>query len=84
MKTPIRIAGLLTLAAAALMLAPSDAQAYIGPGAGLTALGTLVAFIGAVFFAIVGFIWYPVKRLIAAFRNRNASTETEAEGVSAS
>jgi hypothetical protein len=73
---------LLTLATAALVMVPSDAQAYIGPGVGLTALGTLVAFIGAVFFAIVGFVWYPIKRLIAAARNRNAGTDAEAEGES--
>ena len=43
---------------------PLSAQAYIGPGAGLGAIGTLFALIGAVFLAIVGFVWYPVKRLL--------------------
>ncbi len=47
-----------------LAQAPQLAHAYIGPGAGLSAIGTLVALIGAVLLAIVGFIWYPLKRLL--------------------
>lgn len=43
---------------------PQTAFAYVGPGAGLSAIGTLVALIGAAFLLIVGFIWYPVKRLL--------------------
>jgi hypothetical protein len=27
-------------------------------------LGTLIAFVAAVFLAIVGFVWYPIKRLL--------------------
>ena len=40
-----------------------SAEAYIGPGAGLSAIGTVIAFIGAILLAIVGFVWYPIKRL---------------------
>ena len=40
---------------------------YIGPGTGLSAIGALLALIAAVFLAMVGFIWYPIKRL---FRRR--------------
>lgn len=47
-----------------LVLVPEVAAAYVGPGAGLTAIGTVLALIGAVFLAIVGFVWYPVKRLL--------------------
>lgn len=43
---------------------PTVAMAYIGPGAGLGAIGTLIALIGAVLLAIVGFVWYPIKRMI--------------------
>lgn len=38
--------------------------AYVGPGAGLSAIGALFALIGAVFLAIVGFLWYPIRRLL--------------------
>jgi hypothetical protein len=51
-----------------LALLPGAAAAYVGPGAGLSAIGTLVALVGAVFLAIVGFIWYPIKRLLRGRR----------------
>ena len=47
---------------------PSEALAYIGPGAGIGAIGAVVAIIAAVFLAILAFIWYPVKRLMAKFK----------------
>jgi hypothetical protein len=39
--------------------------AYIGPGAGLSAIGSVLAVLGAVLLMILGFVWYPVKRLLA-------------------
>ena len=38
--------------------------AYIGPGAGLSAIGALLAVLAAILAAIVGFVWYPIKRLL--------------------
>lgn len=54
----------LTAIAAFLMVAaaPQTAAAYIGPGAGITAIGTLVALVAALVLAVVGFLWYPIKR----------------------
>lgn len=48
----------------ALALLPDTAAAYVGPGAGLTAIGTVVALFAALGLALVGFVWYPVKRLL--------------------
>jgi hypothetical protein len=62
-------------AAAAVLALPAGASAYIGPGAGVSVLGTVVAFVGAVVFAIVGFVWYPIKRLFAAIRRARRSAE---------
>ncbi len=54
------------LAIVALLFAgPQVAEAYIGPGAGITVIGTVIALIGAILLAIVGFVWYPIKRLRA-------------------
>jgi hypothetical protein len=50
--------------AALAAFGPSAAHAYVGPGAGLTALGTVLALVAAVLFALVGFVWYPMKRLM--------------------
>jgi hypothetical protein len=47
-----------------LALAPGLSSAYVGPGVGLSALGSVLAFIGAIFLLIVGFLWYPIKRLL--------------------
>jgi len=47
-----------------IMALPLPAAAYIGPGAGLSAIGSLVALVGAFFLLLAGFVWYPVKRLL--------------------
>ncbi len=57
--------------------APGTALAYVGPGAGLTAIGSVLAFFGVIILLIAGFVWYPVKRFIRGRRNRGASSETE-------
>ncbi|MBK7726929.1 MAG: hypothetical protein IPJ33_00010 [Gammaproteobacteria bacterium] len=55
----------LRLAAALFVgLIPLQAFAYVGPGAGLSAIGSILALIAAFFLALVGFIWYPLKRLL--------------------
>ena len=63
---------------AAVALWPEAGHAYMGPGAGLGAIGTLLALIGAVLLAVVGFVWYPVKRLIRSRRSRG-KTKTPGE-----
>ena len=70
----------LRLAAALFVgLIPLQAFAYVGPGAGLSAIGSILALVAAVFLALVGFIWYPLKRLL----RRNKKQELEAsEGAS--
>jgi hypothetical protein len=64
--------------AGAVLAAP--AHAYLGPGAGLTAIGTVLALLAAVLLGIVGFVWYPVKRLLRSRQDRvprNAATASE-------
>ncbi len=53
--------------------------AYIGPGAGLSAIGSVLAVLGAVLLMILGFVWYPVKRLLARKRQNSLSPEAEEE-----
>lgn len=68
------------LAAATVLpgLAPDAAAAYVGPGAGLSALGSILAFVGVVLLLVVGFVWYPVKRLLRRMKERRAGPETGA------
>lgn len=58
-----------------LALTPVTASAYVGPGAGLGAIGALLALIGTLLLAIVGFVWYPVKRML---KKRGAQSDESA------
>ena len=51
-----------------------SASAYVGPGAGITAIGAVLALIGGIVLAIFGFVWYPLKRLRRA-KGKNAVAE---------
>lgn len=73
----MKIAYFSSVATAALLIA-SPAFAYIGPGAGLGALGTLATLIGAVVLLVVGFVWYPVKRMLRGRKKADAVEEADA------
>jgi uncharacterized membrane protein len=53
-----------TIFAITTCLITLPAAAYVGPGVGLSAIGSLIALIGAIVVAIFGFLWYPLKRLM--------------------
>jgi membrane protein implicated in regulation of membrane protease activity len=53
-----------------LVAFPQVAIAYIGPGAGIAAIGTVLALFGGIFLAILAFIWYPIKRLLAKIKKQ--------------
>jgi len=68
----------LAFAFLGFLAATTPAAAYIGPGAGLGAIGTVFAVIGAILLMLVGFIWYPAKRLIKKLRKQpEVATEEE-------
>ena len=50
-------------------------KAYIGPGPGLGAVGAMLALIGVGVLMVIGFVWYPVKRLTQ--RRKAARTARE-------
>jgi hypothetical protein len=58
--------------------APGLLHAYVGPGVGLSAIGTVLAFIGAVVLLIAGFLWYPIKRLLKRRPKPDADTAGDA------
>ena len=60
---------------AVLAVSPPVA-AYVGPGAGLSALGSLFALLAAVVVAIFGFLWYPIKRLLGKRRATEVQADT--------
>jgi hypothetical protein len=69
---------ILSLMAIALLLAaPQGTGAYIGPGAGIAAIGTVIALIGGILLAIVAFIWYPIKRLLAKIKKKRMTDKED-------
>ncbi|MDX1581322.1 MAG: hypothetical protein R3360_06840 [Alphaproteobacteria bacterium] len=61
---------------------PGVASAYIGPGAGISAIGAVLALLAAVFLAIVGLVWYPAKRLMRRRKASGATKSTPEDDVS--
>lgn len=66
---------LIAVLAITTTMLPVTAYAYIGPGAGLSAIGSFLALIGAILLAILGFIWFPIKRLIKKFKNKSEAPD---------
>ncbi|WP_374575706.1 hypothetical protein [Phenylobacterium sp.] len=64
----------------AATMVPGAAEAYMGPGSGLAAIGALLSLIGAGFMAVVGFVWFPIRRLI---RRMSGSTRQREGDVTA-
>jgi hypothetical protein len=77
-RSSLRLVRLLLPAIVAVTaFAPNLAHAYIGPGAGLTAIGTVLALLAAVLFAVVGFVWYPMKRLLKRLKAKPSAAEPD-------
>lgn len=45
-----------------LLCAPQVSLAYLGPGSGVGAIGSLIALAAVVLVAIAGFVYFPIKR----------------------
>jgi hypothetical protein len=58
----------------AALFAPGTAAAYMGPGAGLGMLGSLVAVVAAVALAVVGLVLLPVRMILKRRRKAPAKT----------
>ena len=43
-------------------------RAYIGPGSGIGAVGALAALVATGVLMVIGFLWYPVKRILRSRR----------------
>lgn len=59
---------------------PMAAQAYVGPGAGLGAIAVTLAIVLGLILLIVGFLWYPLKRLLGRKKadvSNTAATDTD-------
>ena len=64
-----------------LVTKPTGAEAYVGPGAGITAIGALWAVIATVFITLGGLLIWPIRSFLR--RKKNAS-KNASESVSKS
>lgn len=63
------------LAVVGAIMAPATAFAYVGPGAGLGMVGSLVAVLGAMLVALVGLVVLPVRLLLKRRRAKAAGEQ---------
>jgi hypothetical protein len=62
----------------AMLQLPIAAHAYIGPGAGAGMIAIVLGILSSIFLAFVGILWYPIKRLIKAWK---ASARSSADST---
>jgi hypothetical protein len=58
---------------------PESSYGYAGPGSIISGIGTLLAVVAAVAAAILGFIWFPLKRLFRKLRSSDDEQDAEAQ-----
>ena len=54
----------LLLPGLVVLTMPGQALAYVGPGVGLGAIMATLAVVLGVMLLVVGFLWYPLKRVL--------------------
>ena len=64
-----RLLSVPTVLGLLLLLAPTPAFAYIGPGLGAGAVATVLAVLGSILLGIFSVIYYPIKRMMRNRRN---------------
>ena len=62
------------------LLVPLAAQAYVGPGAGITLIGALIGLVSAVFLALWAVLRWPFRKFMA--RRKAARAAGDAAGKS--
>jgi hypothetical protein len=76
-------ARLAILAAVGAIMVSGPALAYVGPGAGLSMLGSLIAVVVAIFVAVLGLLLFPIRMLLKRRRGgATAGREVPASGGS--
>ena len=55
---------LLILSFVLILCLPQIALPYVGPGTGLSAIGAFLALLAGIIVSILGFLWYPLKRIL--------------------
>ena len=80
MKKVFSLVKLSLFSLSVVLLISPPAMAYIGPGAGLAALGAFIALLVAILAALFGFLWFPVKRLLKRRKEARSDLDQTAQG----
>lgn len=70
---------LLRVTAMAFLFLALPAQAYIGPGAGISAVGSLLGLLGTLLLAVGVILFWPVRRLLKKKQANDDTVESQAE-----
>jgi hypothetical protein len=73
----------ILIAAMAACLTAAPAYAYTGPGLGLGAITSAAGILFGILLALVGLVWYPVKRAIRMLRGGSARKPASKPAVDA-
>ncbi|MCF8034917.1 MAG: hypothetical protein K9K66_17030 [Desulfarculaceae bacterium] len=67
----------LLVLAILLLLPVGQAQAYVGPGLGLGALGAIAGVIFSILLAAMAVFWYPIKRMFGLGKKKPPAGEDD-------
>ncbi len=73
----VRRAVALCLTSMSFAAIPASALAYVGPGAGLSIIGSVLALFAAVIVAIFGFLFFPIRRMLRKRKQKAALKAAE-------
>jgi hypothetical protein len=65
-----------------LALAASTAEAYVGPGAGISVLGSLLGILATILVAIGAIVFWPIRKLMKRRKAAAASSATTESSAS--
>jgi len=72
----VPVGRILLLAAFCILATPTQAHAYIGPGAGFAVMGSFLVMFTALLSGILVFFTWPIRYIIRAIKGRKAYTKT--------
>lgn len=76
-RRAVAVGRVAAAAVVSLVLAPEVVLAYGGPGSVITGIGAFLAAVVAVAAAVVGFFWFPLKRLCQKLRGDDVSEDED-------
>ncbi len=67
---------------ALVLLVPSTAEAYIGPGMGAGTIAVVLGILASIVLGLIAIVWYPMKRLFRKlFKKEKAPANGGSEGT---